>query len=134
MNQQLVRLVWERAANRCEYCRMPHPQFRLPFQIDHVMARKHAGETDAENLALACFHCNRFKGPNIAGRDPLTGDLVRLFDPRRDRWSDHFVLEGGACRWDNASRSRNRSGASDERRRVAVASQSAHPRRRVLTF
>ncbi len=44
---------------------------------------------------MACYHCNRFKGPNIAGIDPDSGDLVRLFHPRDDTWADHF-------RWDGA--------------------------------
>jgi hypothetical protein len=68
--------------------------FPLPFQIDHILAEQHGGETVAENLALACPHCNRFKGPNIAGLDPDTADLTRLFNPRRDAWADHFRLDG----------------------------------------
>jgi len=39
-------------------------------------------------------HCNRHKGPNIAGRHPATGDIVRLFHPRSDRWSDNFEWDG----------------------------------------
>ena len=39
-------------------------------------------------------HCNRHKGPNIAGRDDITGELVRLFDPRHDQWSQHFAWDG----------------------------------------
>lgn len=75
---------------RCEYCRLPDSRYPLPFHIDHIIARQHGGATSAENLALACLHCNRHKGPNIAGRHPATGDLVRLFHPRSDRWHDHF--------------------------------------------
>ncbi len=44
-----------------------------------------------ENLALACCFCNRFKGPNLSGMDPITGQVVRLFNPRQDRWEDHFA-------------------------------------------
>jgi hypothetical protein len=51
------------------------------FHVDHVVARQHGGRTDLSNLALACMHCNRHKGPNIAGSDPRTGEIVRLFDP-----------------------------------------------------
>jgi hypothetical protein len=47
-----------------------------------------------ENLALACIHCNRFKGPNLAGIDPNRGEIVRLFNPRRDIWSEHFEWSG----------------------------------------
>ena len=47
-----------------------------------------------ENLALACMHCNRFKGPNVAGHDPDKREIVRLFHPRRDHWAEHFVWDG----------------------------------------
>lgn len=47
-----------------------------------------------DNLALACFHCNRHKGPNIAGWDADTKQLVRLFHPRNDSWRHHFVWQG----------------------------------------
>ena len=33
--------------------------------------------------------CNLHKGPNPTGIDTQTGDVVRLFHPRRDIWSDH---------------------------------------------
>src|ERR1022692_3270768 len=58
------------------------------------MARQHGGLTVPENLAFSCLHCNRHKGPNIAGRDQLTGQLVRLFHPRTDIWRDHFKWAG----------------------------------------
>src|SRR5258706_5054453 len=48
-----------------------------------------------ENLALACLHCNRHKGPNIAGTDPNTGEIIRLFHPRLDRWNKPFEWLGG---------------------------------------
>jgi len=94
VNRELVRRVWRRACDRCEYCLISQFAFPLPFQIDHILAEQHGGETVAENLALACPHCNRFKGPNIAGLDPDTADLTRLFNPRRDAWADHFRLDG----------------------------------------
>jgi hypothetical protein len=50
--------------------------------------------TSTENLALACFDCNRRKGPNISSVDPETGEIVQLFNPRREAWLEHFRLEG----------------------------------------
>jgi hypothetical protein len=94
MDQSLMELLWKRADARCEYCLIPHEYDPLPFQIDHIIARKHGGETAAENLALACFSCNNHKGPNIAGIDPRTSKLVRLFHPRSDVWKRHFVWQG----------------------------------------
>ena len=67
---------------------------KLLFQIDHIIARKHGGETIAANLALSCYFCNSYKGPNIASLDPDSGRLVRLFHPRKDRWTDHFAWDG----------------------------------------
>src|SRR5208337_451105 len=61
MNEALVRLVWERARSRCEYCQLPQALARLPCQLDHVIAVKHHGSTCASNLALSCFACNNHK-------------------------------------------------------------------------
>lgn len=94
MNRELVRRVRERAAERCEYCRMPAMALPLPFQIDHIISGQHQGPTELSNLALACPHCNRYKGPNIAGLDPVSGQLVHLYHPRTDRWSEHFDWDG----------------------------------------
>jgi hypothetical protein len=94
MNLRLERLVWSRAQKACEYCRLPQKYDELPFQIDQIIARKHGGATTAQNLALACFPCNNHKGPNIAGREPLTKRIVPLFNPRRHKWSEHFLWDG----------------------------------------
>jgi hypothetical protein len=73
---------------------MPQQYDLLTFQCDHIIARKHHGTDDLANLALACFACNNHKGPNIAGVDPETGTVIRLFHPRQDRWEDHFEWRG----------------------------------------
>ena len=82
--------VIRRAEGRCEYCHFPESATELPFHIDHIIAEKHRGATVAANLAWACFSCNLHKGPNIAGVDPVNGELTRLFHPRSDGWADHF--------------------------------------------
>ena len=91
----LRREVRERAGERCEYCLLAESQALFPHEPDHLIALKHGGETISANLALACFDCNRFKGSNIASLDPITGDLVVLFNPRSQMWSEHFKLNGG---------------------------------------
>ena len=95
MASALDQQVRERARERCEYCHIPVFAYETPFQIDHVIAKKHAGETVLSNLASACYHCNLHKGPNIASLDPPgTGELVRLFNPRTDDWPEHFAWRG----------------------------------------
>jgi hypothetical protein len=87
-------LVRERAGHRCEYCGIR--QVDMPFatfHIDHIIPRQHGGTDDPTNLALACYHFNLRKGPNLSGIDPDTGVMVPLFHPRRDSWREHFVLQ-----------------------------------------
>jgi hypothetical protein len=88
-------LVRSRAGHRCEYCRIhqdDEPFYRL--HVEHIVAKQHGGTDDADNLALACHHDNDHKGPNLTGIDPVTGNVVRLFHPRRQRWSRHFRFQG----------------------------------------
>ncbi len=66
----------------------------VSFPIDHIIARQHGGLTLLGNLAMSCLHCNSHKGPNIAGVDPLTRKLTKLFNPRRHRWERHFRWDG----------------------------------------
>lgn len=94
MDKRLDQEVRRRAKDICEYCRMPQTFYRHRFVIDHIIARQHGGPTTPENLALCCLPCNRYKGPNVAGIDPESGELTRLFHPRRDRWADHFEWHG----------------------------------------
>lgn len=86
--------VQERADRRCEYCGMRQEFDELPLQIEHIIAKKHHGSDDFENLALACFACNNHKGPNLSGIDPETGEITRLFHPRTDDWSTAFEMDG----------------------------------------
>jgi HNH endonuclease len=84
-----------RANGCCEYCLFPE-EFRLyTFEIDHILSRKHDGETTLANLALACFDCNRRKGTDIASYDDLTGNLTAFFNPRTQIWTEHFQMQNG---------------------------------------
>jgi hypothetical protein len=94
MDNALRELVWRRAAGRCEYCGIPQEFQATPHQIEHITARQHRGPTTEDNLALSCAHCNAHKGPNLSGIDPDTGELTRLFHPRRDNWDEHFEWYG----------------------------------------
>jgi hypothetical protein len=90
----LRQTVWERASGCCEYCLVPDQAFIFPHEVDHIDATQHGGSTVTENLAVACFDCNRHKGTNLASLDPETGQRVFLFHPRHDKWSEHFRLVG----------------------------------------
>ena len=89
----LRRLVYQRARGRCEYCLQPEITGFSVHENEHIIARKHGGATTADNLALSCPLCNRRKSSDLAAIDPKTGEVVRLFHPRRDRWDEHFHLD-----------------------------------------
>jgi hypothetical protein len=96
MDRTTREFVRTRAQRRCEYCGIHEDEdLVLPFHVEHIRARKHGGDDDRANLALACNHCNLHKGPNIAGVDPLTGEIVQLFNPRVDAWNGHFSIQSG---------------------------------------
>ena len=86
--------VRERASLRCEYRGVHEDDTYLAHELDHVIAEKHGGLPTLENLALACFFCNRHKGSDIASIDPVSGDLTPLFNPRTQDWNEHFRLQG----------------------------------------
>lgn len=94
VNAPLRRLVAERASGRCEYCLLSEDDSFHPHQVDHVISRKHGGATAESNLAFACLRCNAWKGSDIASLDPLTNAVVALFNPRKQKWHDHFRLDG----------------------------------------
>ena len=95
MDSALRKFVQDRAGNRCEYCgirQQDDPYIR--FQLEHIVPRQHGGNDDPSNLAPACSSCNLHKGPILSAIDPDSSQIVLLFDPRRQVWSDHFVVQG----------------------------------------
>lgn len=94
MDEQLRQLVRRIARRRCEYCHLQEAHSSLSFEIEHIIAEKHGGESAIENLAWACRYCNSYKGSNIAGVDPSTHEIFPLFHPRRERWDEHFFWRG----------------------------------------
>ena len=94
MDAALERLVRQRAGGRCEYCRMHQALQGASFHVEHVIAKARGGSDEEDNLAWACPSCNLKKSDLVSGRDPETGTVVPLFNPRRDAWEEHFRWEG----------------------------------------
>lgn len=89
---ELRRLVIERASGHCEYCLIHQDVSIYSHEVDHIIALKHGGQTRADNLALSCLSCNRYKGSDLATIDPINDEIVPLFNPRRQVWDEHFLL------------------------------------------
>ena len=95
MKRSVRALARARAGDRCEYCRLHQSdQPLLSFHTEHIVAKKHHGGDDTTNLAWACHECNLAKSSNLSGRDVITGRIVALFHPRRQRWNRHFAWDG----------------------------------------
>ncbi|MCC3407377.1 MAG: HNH endonuclease [Microcoleus sp. PH2017_10_PVI_O_A] len=92
----LRRYIEERASYRCEYCLLGISLSFFPHEVDHIIALKHGGTTDADNLALACWRCNRYKGTDLGSFDPQTSAFSFLFNPRTQNWPEHFTLDDDA--------------------------------------
>jgi hypothetical protein len=89
ISEKLRQQVAKNADYRCEYCLTPEFFLATTFHIDHIRSIKHGGKTISENLAYACPHCNQNKGSDIASYTD-EDELVRLFNPRKDSWNEHF--------------------------------------------
>jgi hypothetical protein len=83
--------VAARAGHCCEYCRSPERFAVQSFSVEHVQPASRQGTTTLDNLALSCQGCNNFKYNKVEGTDAASGEVVPLFHPRRDRWTDHFA-------------------------------------------
>lgn len=82
--------VRQRAGNRCEYC-LSHQNYVMgQLQIDHILPEAKGGADGEENLCLACEFCNQYKWTKTDWPDPVTGERVKLFNPRKQNWVAHF--------------------------------------------
>ena len=80
-----------KAKNRCGYCLRTEELMGMRMTVDHIIPSAAGGTTTEDNLWLACRHCNEFKGVQTKARDPQTGEVVNLFNPRKQIWHEHFV-------------------------------------------
>jgi len=87
----LRRLVFQRANNRCEYCGISQVGQVATFHIDHIVPSMADGKTKEENLALACVSCSLRKGSRQNLKDVETGQVVPIFNPRQQKWKEHFA-------------------------------------------
>lgn len=125
---QIQRLVDQRARQLCEYCHTAEQWQYVRFTIDHVIPLTHGGSDDVDNLALACFHCNRRKAGRVAAADPATGETADFFNPRRQSWPDHFAWSADGLRVIGLTSQGRATGAALEMNRERILSIRAADR------
>ena len=91
----LREFVARRASHRCEYCRAPARFSAASLCVEHIIPRSRGGLSDGANLALSCQSCNNHKFTHTTATDAVSGCMVPMFHPRRDRWRTHFKWSTG---------------------------------------
>lgn len=94
ISAELQRFVAERADHLREYCLVHEDDRGFGCHVDHIISEKHGGLTEESNLAYACAPCNRAKGSDIGSLTKESGSFVRLYNPRIDKWHEHFKIDG----------------------------------------
>ncbi len=92
------------------------------FHIEHIKPSSAGGPDTADNLALSCPSCNLGKSDRVSAPDPETERDVPLFNPRTDRWAEHFS-------WDEEWRI---VGLTPTGRAAVAALNLNHPRRLLI--
>lgn len=88
--------IRKRASYLCEYCHSPERLSANRFTVDHIIPKSLGGSDEIDNLALACRRCNERRYNFVAGVDPETQEIVPIFNPRQQKWEEHFVwLDNG---------------------------------------
>ena len=83
--------VAQRAKFLCEYCRAQELFSPDPFSVEHIIPLTKGGSNDLMNLAFACQGCNNHKYNKTEVWDVVTQQLIPIYNPRLDRWTEHFV-------------------------------------------
>ena len=97
ISAELRQTIADRANGLCEYCLIAEADTFYGCEVDHIISLKHGGSSKPENLAYACALCNRAKGSDV-GSVSTSGEFTRFFNPRTDRWAEHFRLEQATIR------------------------------------
>src|SRR2546423_1229760 len=92
------RLVVERAEQICEYCLVHEHDTNFGCSVDHIISEKNGRLATADNTTYACMICNRHRGSDLGSVVGAKRALVRFFNPRKDRWAEHFILDGAVIR------------------------------------
>ena len=93
ISSKLDKEVRARSKNRCGYCLAPQLLTSYKLEIEHIYPQAKGGTDDAANLCLACRSCNSYKAVKVYGVDPISLKRVRLFNPNRHSWAEHFAWD-----------------------------------------
>lgn len=90
ISTKLAAEIKRQARYRCGYCLSSETLLGMVLEIEHLIPLAAGGLTRIENLWLSCRRCNGFKGAQVAALDPLSAQIIPLFNPRTQIWQEHF--------------------------------------------
>jgi prephenate dehydrogenase len=90
LSRRLRRKVADDAGHRCGYCLSHERIVGTIMDIEHIIPISLGGATEEDNLWLACSACNGHKSDRITAYDPESGEDVLIYNPRLQRWTEHF--------------------------------------------
>jgi HNH endonuclease len=88
--KSIRKAVIERAKDCREYCVGQQAYSMDTLSIEHTFPRSKGCTNDFNNLALSCQGCNTCKHTYIDAIDPETNQTVPLYNPRKNKWEEHF--------------------------------------------
>jgi hypothetical protein len=91
LSKEQRKTVFIRANHNCEYCKTPEQYSGLALEIDHIKPQSANGTDSLDNICAACRTCNKYKHDFLTGIDPETDQEQSLYNPRSEKWSDHFL-------------------------------------------
>ena len=74
----------------CEYCLHPEAYATDFYHFDNILPLFEGGSNEVANIARSCGRCNILKNQKTVAFDPLTGQISELYNPRKDKWTNHF--------------------------------------------
>jgi hypothetical protein len=98
ISESLRKQIIDNDKSRCFYCLTSEANSGIPMTYDHITPVSLGGNTTFENLCLACRSCNEYKSNLTESIDPLSGEIISLFNPRKQKWSEHFIWSADGTR------------------------------------
>ncbi|MHC5540062.1 HNH endonuclease [Singulisphaera rosea] len=90
---EVSRLVEQRAEGRCEYCKMHQEPQGATYHVEHIHPRSRGGDSNINNPAWRRPGCNLRKSDRVEMLDPISTEIVPLFHPRKNDWTEHFIWD-----------------------------------------
>ncbi len=90
--------IAQQANFQCGYCLTREIVSGIPLTLEHLIPKSKGGRDIENNLWLSCRLCNETKGVLVEAHDVETGELVPLFHPRVQKWTDHFTWSENGTR------------------------------------